>query len=619
MAKLISYLLGFKISSTIYYSSIEEAITTFSIMSITTTISLIMFIHTIYKFFCEQIPLFDGDVVESKEHSKSGSSTAVTGRGRSSSATRSHVPSLSKTRGSRTRNSLRGGSKPAHSKEISFVIAGLTMGYLFLAAIYTFINWIIRLLMIFFEVNISCDALGYIQFIYVLIKVSFYVLFIVRLHLTFSGSNLAVKPRTLIIICVASVTCLVAAFIYFLFDVSSQYEAADNDCSQNANFNFVRAILPAVIVDTLTSIILLYLFIKKLSQLIRVQTSSMDSFIGGNDSGAMQRIINLILIMTKLCVLVCVYVIGSWLLLLLFLPILPGAAVMVDISIGVFCVIFCYEFHQENYDRYCFSCKWCCYHICFWWFIICKEESNATKRFGYCNIICCCLENKIDDDDLDDHRDNNNDKNDNNNKKEVMLTTTKEKPIQNGDEKKEEEHKISDNGIEAMIMSEISVPISPPETSNIDTQSPDYKSDTEDDGPRPEMNKVNSLSSDVFSHEKTNTFVINLNVDDSKITEMKSIEEENEDVDDDMDQVISKQKTNTFDYRAQRLKEMHALFFGDEFKGNKRRRMKIRKQDSKKKELMSKRFQSDFIHRQDTEDIDQTVDHQVKKSKTAVL
>ena len=362
-----SYVVDFEISSTIYYSSIPEAITTFSIMSVVMIISLIAFIHTIYKFFCEEIALFEDD---DQTHSETRTNI---GRGRSgSSSTRSHVPKLSST-GRRSRT-MRGSqiSKPRHSKEISFLIAGLTMGYLFCATLYSFINWIIRLLMIFFQVNVTCYALGYVQIFYVLLRISFYVLFVVRLHLTFSGSSMAVKQSVLIMICAFSIISLIIACIYFLFDVLKQYKNAGNDCSENKDFNFVRPLLPAVIIDTTTSIILLYLFINKLSQLIRVQTSSIDSFNINMDTPTMQRIINLILIMTKLSVLVCVYIIGYWIILFLFLPILPGAAVMIDISIGIPCVLFCYEFHQNHYDKYCFGCKWICYNICFFWFIIYK-------------------------------------------------------------------------------------------------------------------------------------------------------------------------------------------------------------------------------------------------------
>ena len=150
-----------------------------------------------------------------------------------------------------------------------------------------------------------------------------------------------------------------------------QYENVGKNCSQNADFNFVRPLLPAVIVDTTTSCILLYVFINKLSQLIRFQTSSMDSLSGPNvDDSSMKRVINLILVMTKLSVLVCVYIIGYWMILFFFLPILPGAAAMIDISIGIPCVLFCSEFHQKNYDKYCFPAKWICYYICFFWFII---------------------------------------------------------------------------------------------------------------------------------------------------------------------------------------------------------------------------------------------------------
>lgn len=237
-------------------------------------------------------------------------------------------------------------SQPVNPKEISFLIAGLTLCYLCFASIYSTSNWLVRLLTIFFGVKFDCYFLGFFVIAYPLTKCSFYVLFVARLHLTFHGSSLAVKPKYLITLCIISVFALFGATAFFFLTWKSDLDKHGGDCSQRTDFKLpLQWVMPAVLVDTITCIILLCLFLHKLSELVRAQTSRMTSFhsLVSADEMAAQRIKNLILVMTKLTVLVCVYIIGYWLLLVIFYPILPGSSSMIDVVIGGCCVIFCYE------------------------------------------------------------------------------------------------------------------------------------------------------------------------------------------------------------------------------------------------------------------------------------
>ena len=166
------------------------------------------------------------------------------------------------------------------------------------------------------------------------------------------------------------------------------------------------------------------------------------------------------------------------------------------------------------------------------------------------------------------------------------------------------------DGIEIMIMEEINLSKTP----SVQSKS-EHHEHRQEDTALPEMiNTVNSLSSsDMSGHDRNQTFVINLNGDNNKLTEENENENENEnkrneeeDDDENGDEVITKSKTNTFDYRAQRLREMHELFFGDHFKStvsrNKKRRHRMKKEDSKNKKLMGKRIQTDFDIINDTND-----------------
>eukprot|EP01084_Bolivina_argentea_P001500 2761_1 len=197
---IMSNIFGVRISSTIYYRSLTEALLTFIIMTISTSITTGIFIHTIYKFFCEKIAIFDGEVIDTKKIKKTNEEEPTESHTQSARRLSQRPNSLV----TRSRGGSKSSSQPTHSKEISFIIALLTICYLLTASIYTFINWLIRLLMIFFNINFSCYVLGYIQISYILIKISFYILFIIRLHLTFQGSNLSVKPLYLKLICIIS-------------------------------------------------------------------------------------------------------------------------------------------------------------------------------------------------------------------------------------------------------------------------------------------------------------------------------------------------------------------------------------------------------------------------------
>eukprot|EP00485_Elphidium_margaritaceum_P002945 CAMPEP_0202707640 /NCGR_PEP_ID=MMETSP1385-20130828/19940_1 /ASSEMBLY_ACC=CAM_ASM_000861 /TAXON_ID=933848 /ORGANISM="Elphidium margaritaceum" /LENGTH=393 /DNA_ID=CAMNT_0049366391 /DNA_START=677 /DNA_END=1858 /DNA_ORIENTATION=+ len=391
-----------------------------------------------------------------------------------------------------------------------------------------------------------------------------------------------IKLLYLRLLCGVSVTLLIAAFIYFLFDVNRQFEAADNDCSKTADFNLVRPLLPAVIVDTVTSMLLLYLFIHKLSVLIRAQTSSVESFAHASQS-TLQRIRALVLVSTKLTVLVCVYIVAYWLLYVLFFPVLPGAAVMMELCIGCVITVWCYEFHVHHYNKYCFPCKWCCFHICFWWFIFCKEDSDARHRFNVCEI-CCALESKAT---RKNQQSLSERKRTSNTKHEVMLSTV----IQSDAEYKHE----------------------------VDTQQSAQNTQS-----TKVSDKISAVSNAIVNHEKTGTFVIHLQ-DELKASD-DNVHDNDDDDDEEENQQIDRSKTNTFDYRAQRLRELNTLFFDVDMFQTKNRKRKKENAAKKKpnQSRLEKRSKTDFdmreVHDADDDETQQAgnEDHVISKSKTTM-
>ena len=68
---------------------------------------------------------------------------------------------------------------------------------------------------------------------------------------------------------------------------------------------------------------------------------------------------------------------------------------------------------------------------------------------------------------------------------------------------------------------------------------------------------------------------------------------------------------------------MHKLFFDDDFKATKQRkhvRKAFKKQNSKNKKLMGKKFETDYnVHGHDEDEQHQQNDHVVKRSNTAIL
>lgn len=192
-----------------------------------------------------------------------------------------------------------------------------------------------------------------------------------------------------------------SAGIYFM-------TKSDGGCTDEHRIDWKMSIIPRITVDTLINILLVYLFISRLSVLIRMQTDLCIPVTNPQmESGRAKSAVDLnpqqlsvakemIFSMTKLTLLACTAVVCSWI-NLLFLTVAPGIVDMLDVLMGTICVLFCFEFHKSQYMKYCFLCRQCCYRVCFWWFLssdyLCHqmEEEDDHNSYGCCNCKLLCF------------------------------------------------------------------------------------------------------------------------------------------------------------------------------------------------------------------------------------
>lgn len=332
------------INSTTYYENIPTALSSLLLMILSCIILICLFIHTIYKFFYEDV---SEHIVLPKDASSSSlsprssltpiSSLKSMKRKRSNSGsitTRARIPSLIDRMKTNTRTSSNLNTNISHhnlqnkQNNISFSIAAFTISYLLWAVIYTLINSIVRILMIFFDVDVSCNLAEYLSVIIVLYKYSLYLIFIVRLHKVFVGKYVCIVEKQLkrytndfqrfsfvlffenifaikifcyIFFCykffaiffiflvlnsssdsknmkifaLCSGIFITAGLINFLLHTLAQIKKNDGKCS-NRDMSYFGPVLPAIIIDSCINLTLLFLFIQKLAI---VKPTTIPSFV----------------------------------------------------------------------------------------------------------------------------------------------------------------------------------------------------------------------------------------------------------------------------------------------------------------------------------------------------
>ena len=110
------------------------------------------------------------------------------------------------------------------------------------------------------------------------------------------------------------------------------------DCA-NYQFNFGLAAGPSILYDSLMSVTLVTLFIRKLTLLVRT------SIVENNQRASQMS--DLMAIIVKFTVLLCVASITTWILSLALGVILPSAAVCIDGYINALCALYCFTFYQK--------------------------------------------------------------------------------------------------------------------------------------------------------------------------------------------------------------------------------------------------------------------------------
>eukprot|EP00485_Elphidium_margaritaceum_P001743 CAMPEP_0202694458 /NCGR_PEP_ID=MMETSP1385-20130828/8316_1 /ASSEMBLY_ACC=CAM_ASM_000861 /TAXON_ID=933848 /ORGANISM="Elphidium margaritaceum" /LENGTH=387 /DNA_ID=CAMNT_0049350311 /DNA_START=445 /DNA_END=1608 /DNA_ORIENTATION=- len=231
-----------------------------------------------------------------------------------------------------------------------------------------------------------------------LMRSMLHLLFITRLHVSFSGSALQYPKALLAALCVTVVAANFGAVSFWIVSTSREIDAHHSDCHTQQRVDYLLEASVVIAVDSLLSLILLHLFVRKLSQLIKTSATGFDSDSSRIDSQSLERVTTLIRLMTKLTVLVFVAVLTQWTNILIFIRWLPHLTNILDAIFGIICVLLCYEWHQERYLVYCFLPRQCCYHICFWWFIssdwCCQKNNDPIDRQqnefegGCCAVLC---------------------------------------------------------------------------------------------------------------------------------------------------------------------------------------------------------------------------------------
>eukprot|EP01083_Nonionella_stella_P103260 294749_1 len=355
------------INQTIFYSSIGEAIATFIITLIAASLALFMLFHTAYKFYVEDISHALEDDIFQPTH----------GRQRTNSTNKTRAKLFKK----------KASYEETHHKEIHEAIALLTMLYLLTNLAYTFTQSTIRILTMFFNSHTGCLLNEYLQIIVAATRSMLYLYFISRLYLTFMGSHLRYSFRTMLLLTIVIFVANFGAITFWILDTSRQIEDNNGSCSAK-DMDYTYPATVVVVVDTVINIVLLYLFVHKLSQLIRTQCAGYQLCGPHHDGAALKRTKELIKLMTKLTVLACIAVISSWITTIIFITWMPGVVTQIDVVMGNICILFCYEFHQQKYMNYCFLPRQFMYHVCFWWFIsedyICKNNDEEDfKKDGF--------------------------------------------------------------------------------------------------------------------------------------------------------------------------------------------------------------------------------------------
>ena len=150
----------------------------------------------------------------------------------------------------------------------------LTLIYLFSMIIYLAVAFSFRFYIIFLNGSLYCLALDSIAIVYFSGRLSLHIIFYTRLKSSFERTAFRISPVMQKIMLTFMIVAPIAALGYactlmYLYAYDSMTE--NKDCFGNSNnFNYVFAYLPYVVIDFIIVFGLVYLFIRKLSQMLQL-------------------------------------------------------------------------------------------------------------------------------------------------------------------------------------------------------------------------------------------------------------------------------------------------------------------------------------------------------------
>lgn len=157
------------------------------------------------------------------------------------------------------------------SVEIAMSIKILTLFYLLLIFLFSFISFIMRILMVFYDYKIDCLIREHSIEIALLGRICLFIIFSYRLYFSFKETSLAYPTPYLILFTLIGFIITNSTLIYFFMQIAKNrdYNTSNYACTK-PGFSTTKAILPYFLCEFTFNGILVFLFCRKLIQSIRL-------------------------------------------------------------------------------------------------------------------------------------------------------------------------------------------------------------------------------------------------------------------------------------------------------------------------------------------------------------
>ena len=265
-------------------------------------------------------------------------------------------------------------------KTLGFIGIWSMISISLLAASCAALAWMLQTADMFVKWYIA-DALY--DFLWSLGTLSIYFLFIKRLQITFDGTKYSLPAKTYKMLYLG---CALFEFIWCLAGIC--YYLKLGHILEPAEYDQIAVVsnVTALIIDLVTSITIIILFIQRLRKLnIEVGSGTINK---AENSSLNKSQMKIVLSMSKVTILSCVailstqsYLIYCGLLYSAGQPEIPNniryILVSLDCVINSICVVLSFDFADEWYHKLCCCCECCCTRLCAYQ---AKREFNRYKQ-----------------------------------------------------------------------------------------------------------------------------------------------------------------------------------------------------------------------------------------------